>query len=186
MSKANAGQMVSIAHPMGNEGGVIGIDYVHEQVHVGRTFQSSYKSPEGADVADNVAINLQITTGALRECHFVFEVNAGGDTELEFYEGVTSSVGTAVYAHNMNRLEGTMTPECAVVHTPTVTNTGQRLHNSVLPGGTGVGSGATPGGTARAGSEWILKKSTKYLIRATNRSAAAQPMSATLQWYEIE
>ena len=136
MSKAQ-GQPMSIRDPLGHEGGVVVVDFPHENVHKGITFQSSYKSPEGSDVADNAAVQLQITTAANRDCHFSFEIHGGGDTEVELYEAPTSSGGTALFVHNMNRAEGAMTPGSTVVHTPTVTNTGLRLHNSLLPGGAG-------------------------------------------------
>ena len=158
----------------------IGIDYVHHEVHEGKTYQSSYKSPEGSDVADNGNITFLIVTGD-RLCHIVFMGAAGGDTESLLYEGVTTSDdGTPIFVHNMNR-NGIMTPSTAVYVTPTISDTGLTLHNSLISGGTGPHSG---GGQARTNTEWILKPNLKYAARMINRSGCATPMSFIAQWYE--
>lgn len=179
MSKYNP---VSIHSPLDPMGGVVTIDYAHHEVHEGHMYIASYKSPEGADVADNGTVILQITTGA-RYNHFTSLVSAGGDTEVEILEGVTSTGGTAVQANSMNR-NGDMTPASSVVHTPSISNAGTRIEHFLLPGG--VGANFSGGGMARKDTEWILKPNTKYAVRATNRAGNAQPMSVIIEWYEEE
>ena len=158
----------------------IGISYVHHEIHEGKTFQASYKSPEGSDVADNGNITFIIATGA-RYCHIVFMGAAGGDTESLLYEAVTTSDdGVSLGVHNMNR-NGIMTPSTAVSVTPTISDNGTLLHNSLISGGTGPHSG---GGQARTETEWVLKPDTKYAARMINRSGGTTPMSFIAQWYE--
>jgi len=157
------------------------IDLVHHEVHEGETFQSSYKSPDDGAIADNASLDMLLVTGASKYAHLTFSIAAGGDCEVLFYEStVTSNDGTALAENNMKRYS-TETATVVATYTPTVSNVGTLLHNSLQPGGRGPQS---PGGTSRAETEWILKTSTKYLIRATNRAGSAQPMSIVAQWYE--
>jgi len=156
------------------------IDTVHYEVHEGETFQSSYKSPDDGAIADNASLDMLLVTGA-NYAHLTFSVAAGGDCEVLFYEStVTSNDGTALAENNMQRYS-TNTATVTATYTPTVSNVGTLLHNSLQPGGRGP---QAPGGTSRAETEWVLKTGTKYLIRATNRAGTAQPVSIVAQWYE--
>lgn len=162
---------------------LVTISYEHHEVHEGKTFFASYKSPDGADVADNGALRFFLVGGA-RYSHIVFVASAGGDAEINFYESTAcSSPGTPLQAHNMNR-NGTMTPSLQVLHTPTVSDSGTRLVNELIPGGTG--GAQTPGGAARPGTEWILAPGTDYLVEVINRAGSSQPISIAVQWYEKE
>lgn len=166
--------------------GLTTIDSVHRMVHKGRTFQASYKSPEGADIADNGNVTFLIKTGG-REVHFAYSPAAGGDTELVFYEETTvSSNGTSVSRVNMNRRNSIFVPSVLVFHTPTVTGLGTLLQNILLPGGAGNPAASTPGGAFRSDTEWELKENTNYIVRIINRAGSAQPMSIGVQWYEID
>lgn len=179
---SGSGNPVIIKGPIDEHGGLTVIDFAHHEVHEGHMYIASRKSAEGADVADNGTLILQITTGT-RYAHFTFNVGGGGDTEVEFLESPTSTGGTALQSHNLNR-NGTMTPSCVVVHTPSISAAGTLLENFLIPGG--VGANFSAGGMARKDTEWILKPSTKYAIRATNRGGSAQPMSIVAEWYEEE
>jgi len=162
---------------------LVTIDTVHDHVHKGITVQASYKSPEGADVADNSDVTLAIFTGR-RTSHLAFQVAAGGDAELLLYEGASLSAnGTNLSAYNLNRADSIFTPSTHVTHTPSVTTNGILLHNSFLPGGI---AGGSVGGTARSETEWELKADTIYMIKLINRGGNAQPMSIVAQWYEEE
>lgn len=175
------GQPVRVVGPSDDiSGGVIVVDFAHHEVHEGHMYQSSFKSAEGADIADNGTIRVVLTTGT-RYNHTTFIITGGGDTEIGFYEGTVFTGGTPLSANSMNR-NGTMTPVTAVKHTPTVSNVGTRIHNSLEPGGTG--GAFTPGGSARADTEWILKRSTNYMVEGINRAGSSQPMSIIVQWYE--
>lgn len=179
MSKYNP---VSITDPRDEHDAVVIIDFPHHEVHEGHMFHVSYKSPEGGDIADNGTVVIQITTG-FRICHLLYHVAAGGDAEVEFLEASTTTGGTALQSHNTNR-NGTMTPSSVVVHTPSISDAGLQLDHFLLPGG--IGANFSSGGTGRRDTEWNLKIETKYVLRATNRSGSAQPMSVGLTWYEEE
>ena len=157
------------------------VSYPHHAVHDGEMYQSSYKSLEGSDVADNASIDILINTGADFIDHVTFVAAAGGDAELELFEYTeVSAPGTVIASNNMNR-NGGKHPSTVVSIGPTIDADGFRFHNSLLPGGTG---GNAAGGIARANTEWNYIPDTNYLARITNRSGNAKPMSVITQWYE--
>lgn len=161
-------------------GALVTIPVVHHEVHEGETFTSSYKSADGAPVADNGTVDLLLQTGA-KYAHLVFGVACGGDLEIALYEGTTvSNLGTPLAENNMKRYSA-KTATVAVTHSPTVTLVGTLLLNRFVPGGTGP---QAVGSTSRENTEWVLKASTIYLIRGINRAGNAQPMSTVAQWYE--
>lgn len=164
----------------GISGAFVTISAVHAEVHEGATYQASYKSPDGAEIADNGVIEMLLQVGA-KYAHTVFSISCGGDSEVALYEGTTfSNAGTALSENNMKRPSGAIA-SLAATYTPTITLPGTLLLNDFIPGGTGP---RAAGGTARRDSEWILKPNTNYLIRGINRSGNAQPMSIVAQWYE--
>lgn len=158
---------------------LVTIDIVHHETHEGEMFIASYKNADGAPVADNGTMDLQIYTGA-KYCHTVFSATFGGDFEVAFYENPTTSGGTSVAANNMNRNKG-IVATAAVVHTPSVSNVGTLLFNIFEPGGQKV---QAVGGATRSNSEWILLPERKYLLRATNRAGSTKDGSVVIQWYE--
>ena len=161
------------------------ISFVHHEVHEGNTFQASYKSPNAAPVADDAVLDLLLIAGDLAEPHIVFSIACGGDCEVELYEGTTvTDNGAALGAFNMHRhLADEKFATMAMFQGPTVNVIGLRLLNTLLPGGTGPSQSA--GGITRQDTEWVLHPGVTYLLRATNRAGAAQPMSILVQWYEL-
>jgi hypothetical protein len=157
------------------------IDYPHHEIHSGSTFLSSYKSAEGADIADNATITFTITVRA-RYPHMVFRAACGGDMEAELLEGptVTAGTGNATTVFNKNR-GSTRTPTVGVRRDMTVTDAGTLIEHELAPGGTG---GNSIGGASQQRPEWILNINTVYLFRITNRAGNAQPMSIAIEWYE--
>jgi hypothetical protein len=163
---------------------LVSIDTVHRMVHLGRTFQSSYKSPEGADIADNGALTILIQTG-VSEVHLAWHPASGGDAEIELYEGAAfSDAGVLLPRINMKRRANAYIPKTLTSVAPTITSLGARLMNELLPGGTGPAQSG--GGLGRPGTEWQLLDDTNYVLRLTNRSGSAQPASFIVQWYEID
>lgn len=156
------------------------VNTVHYKVHDGVTYQVSYKSPEGADIADNGNVTLLIRAGAM-ELDLTFSVAAGGDCEIEFRESPTVTAnGTALTPRNMNRAYSD-SPTASAFQGPTYTG-GTLLANYLNPGGT---KNQSVGGTARNNTEWVLAANTSYIIRGINRSGGAVPLSIVLQWYEV-
>lgn len=164
---------------------LIVIDFVHHEIHEGDTFQASQKSAEGSDIADDATYEMFIVTGDEAEAHLVFSGACGGDCEIELFENTAvSDNGTQLNVQNMRRsLHGINLNTTLAYEEPTITNVGDLLSIRFIPGGFGGGPTAS-GGTAREDTEWVLKVSTNYLIRATNRAGTAQPMSILAQWYE--
>jgi len=160
-------------------GALATINTVHYRVHDSTTYQTSYKSPEGADVADNGNVTLLIRVGP-RKPHITFSVAAGGDCEIEFREAVSLTAnGTALTLYNMDR-GSSNSPTASTFQGPTYTG-GTLLANYLNPGGT---KNQSVGGTARNNTEWILAANTNYIVRGINRSGGGTPVSIMLQWYE--
>lgn len=164
----------------GTTGALLTIETVHHEVHEGEMFHAAYTN---GSVANNGTVDVLLTTGA-KEAHTVWEVFAGGQVTVSLYEApTTSAAGTAVTAYNMKR-SSTNTPTAAVTHTPTVSATGTvtLVNGRILPGGTSPTTRV--GGGIRANAEWIMKASTKYLMRITNKSGGTIAINAVLEWYE--
>lgn len=159
-------------------GAVLTIDTLHHEVHEGEMFHAAHT----ASVANGANLDFQLTTGA-KDVHSAWEVFAGGQVTVSLFEAPTTSGGTAVAAYNMHR-DSPNTPQSAVVHTPTVSDTGSvaLVNGRILPGGTSPTTRV--GGGIRAGTEWILKPNTKYLLRVNNSSGGTIAINAVLEWYE--
>lgn len=161
-------------------GAALTIDIVHHEVHEGEMFHAAYTN---GSVSNTANADFQLTTGADKEAHSTFEVFAGGQVTVYLYEAPTTSGGTAIAAYNMKRIS-TNTPTATCVHTPTVSSVGTvpLVNGRILPGGTSPTTRV--GGGLRVGVEWILKPSTKYLLRATNTSGGTIAVNIVLEWYE--
>lgn len=159
-------------------GALTTIPVVHHEVHEGETFQASTYNDS---IADDATMMLLLRTGSARWPHMTFGVAAGGDAEVELLENPqVNNVGTGLTVYNMKR-STTTAPTTQVSQAPAIAG-GTLLAHFLNPGGTGANFSA--GGTARADSEWILARSSNYVIRITNRSGAAAPVSILVQWYE--
>lgn len=161
------------------------IDFVHHEVHEGNTFQACQKTADDSPVADNASYDMLLITGNEAEAHLVFSAAAGGICELIFYKDTTvSDNGAQIDVQNMRQsLHGIKLNTTRAFTTPTITLVGTMMHIRLLPGGTGPGQ-STSGSTIRENTEWVLEPNTNYLIRVTNRSGGAQPISILTQWYE--
>lgn len=154
-------------------------DEIHANIHRGVMFSGSYFD---LAIADDASIEILFQVDASQSAHLRFGGASGGDAELEIFEGTTfSAAGTAVPTNNRNRLSGN-TASTVITHTPTLTGDGTSLMAMYVPGGTGFLF--TQGGQSRSFEEWILVPGQDYLMRITNRSGVAQPLSALLDFYE--
>jgi len=158
---------------------LVTIDYVHNEVHEGNTYQVTTYT---GTVANGDSWSLLISlTGASKNAHMTFEYAAGGDAEIRFYENVTgSSYGTKMTSHNMDHVSSKVAT-VEIFRNPTLTVLGEAVFNVLSPGGTGGSSG---GGTFRLGTEHILAAGKRYYLQAINRAGSAKPMSVGVQWYE--
>jgi hypothetical protein len=151
----------------------------HHEIHEGETHLCSYKTPDGAPLADNATIAFVVTVGA-KECHMTAAGAVGGDFEGELREDVTYTGGTAVAIFNKKR-SSSEGATATVVRDPTITDAGTLLENRFVPGGTGP---QAVGGVGGQRAEWILEPGRVYLYRITNRAGNNQPGSLVLEWYE--
>jgi hypothetical protein len=161
------------------------IEEVHRLTHDGMVFHSSAKV---TGLADAGVYDLLVAVPAGAFPHFQrLQVTAGrGDIDLNVYEDTTTSAdGTTVPVFNVNR-NSARTPSSVVTHTPTVTGVGTLIHTQwIQPTATGVGQ--SPAGIVGEtnGEEWVLKPSTKYLVRLTNNSGATIDFRYEMLFYEI-
>jgi len=112
------------------------------------------------------------------EFHFTVSINVGGNCFVYLYrDPIVSNNGTAL--PSINRYQDLTPVEAAasgMFHTPTVTNVGALLSESLAPGGSGI---ATVGGSSRD-AQWIIDGNHTFLIRVTNSSGGNIPISITM------
>lgn len=143
----------------------------------GKEWQVSYKTPEGADLADNGNLDFVITlTGTSKDMHLDWRVASGGDAEIYLYEGMTGSAyGTLLDNNNRRRrFDGIYTGSASISVDPTITVTGTLIHHFFNPG------------TVVDDLDWFLAGGERYLFRVTNRDGETQPASVLFEWHEHE
>ena len=162
-------------------------DSMHRAAHDGFVYHTSGKVL--AMIADEVD-DFLIDVPAFTFPHFQrFRVIVGrGDIDMVVYEDtLTSNDGTDVGCQNTNRNADCVSGS-TIYSSPTITDVGTLIHTAWIPptsAGQGV-SGATGIAGETNGEEWILKPSTKYLIRMTNNSGATIDYSYEILWYELD
>lgn len=173
------GDSGNVAEVDGAAGGLVVQGMVHRMIHLGVLYEIGYVNEA---VADNGVIELLITTAAAQPAHMRFIAAAGGDARVALFENPTvSNVGTGLSEINRNR-NSSNTAVTAVTHTPTTSADGTQLMDHLLPGGSGFF--ATGGSAESSFEEFILKADEQYLFRVTNIAGSAQPVGASLTFYE--
>jgi hypothetical protein len=162
------------------------IDSTHQNAHEGFVWHCFQKNADGAQVADNAEQSFVIDLAAVAAdefLHLTWEAEAGGDAEIQLWEGSTYTGGSAHTPLNMHRGSSHTVPTGLVVTTgATITTTSKvQLDGTWLPGGRGPNSN---GGVGRGGTEWILKPGLVYSLHLINRAAAAKDMSLAFIFYE--
>lgn len=156
----------------------------HAEVHDGDTFTACYKTPDASPIANDATVVLLIKVGSTKQAHLVWGAAFGGEGEVQLFEGPNDTAdGNPLTEPNMNRGSAEVA-EVTVFQGPTIGNgvgNGTELVDVMVPGGT---TGRAVGSALRANTEWMLAKSTNYLLVLTNRAGNAQQASAQLQWYE--
>jgi len=158
-------------------GALATIDVGHYVLHQGQVFIASYKTPDGAPLADDAALDFGIEIGT-RHTHIVGIAACGGEAELLFYEGTEFTPGVMLAVFNRNRASD-KTTDVRVWHTPAVTDVGTLLEQQFMPGGTGPRAIGGQGSQERG---WALRPNENYLFRLINRSGASNPAGLVLEW----
>jgi hypothetical protein len=154
------------------------LEYEHSQIHEGE----HYFIDEFIDIANasNYEIILNVPNVAKR-IHFVFEYYYEAEGGLELWEGVSTDADGNTYTSFNSDRESSNTSGLVVTHTPTnaTTNGATRIVNHRIGSGKGIG------GTRRADQEKLLKRNTKYMVRATNYALGASNLfNFQFDWYE--
>ena len=163
----------------GADAPLITVDVNHQRNHDGRAYQAWVLYPYASPLAAGASCNIVFAAGPGVRMHLMIDALLMGDAELYFYEGATSTGGTAFTPVIRNR-NYTTASQVAMVVNPTVNTTGDLIDAQFLPGGVGKKSG---GGDAQS-LEFVLKPLTNYLIRMTNVNGTAHTGHITLEWYE--
>jgi hypothetical protein len=162
------------------------IDALHRMTHDGFVYHTSGKvtGMVDANVDDFLLEVPALTFPHFQRWRFGF---GRGDIDIQVYEGTTTSDDgteiTAIYNTNRNSAN---TPDLNIFSAPTVTDVGTLVHTTwMVPTSTGVGLSSAGLVGETNGEEWVLKPSTKYLIRVTNNSGATVSYAYEALWYEI-
>ena len=158
----------------------------HRLIHDGMYFSTNYGFTSLANGA-NLDILIAVPANSfphLRAWAYSLE---DGPCNFTLYEGTTTSDdGTALTSTNNNR-NSTNAPNAVWTHTPTISGVGTAiLENHYVPDpGGGFLSGSPGTNFSDVSEEWILKPSTKYLLRLTNNSGGAIDGSVYIVHYEL-
>lgn len=172
-------EMVSLAPYDSVSGAPYWLDVAHYEIHYGGMFHAEFVDDS---VADDGTVDVLLRTGDTAD-HAIFEVAVGGQSSVQMFEAPeVGAAGTEISSLNMNRLV-TRTAETLLYHTPTITATGaMTMVNRIIPAG--ATAQTRVGGQSSKGVEWVLAPSTDYLLRITNTSGGAVPVSVMFEWYE--
>lgn len=161
------------------------IDPEHYQIHEGKVF---YITRYVSSVSNGASSDILMAVPASLYPHLRAYIVTANDAPMRvfLYEGATTSDdGTGMTGYNLNR-NSANTASTVVTHSPTVTGTGTLLDISLIPDtGGGLFSPGGGAGSSDLPTEWILKPSTKYLIRVTNDSGSATAVDFQIFWYEV-
>lgn len=149
----------------------------HARIHEGNAFIQSGIHTIAAG-ADHYHL-IDVGAGIYPHMRFMNASITGGPFSMQIFEGATvSSAGTPETAFNMNRNSSNL-PGVAISYDPTITNAGTALPTVLIPGGRQTG-----GFGEFLEIEWILKPSTKYLLKMHNYSSQPEDASVLSFWYQ--
>jgi hypothetical protein len=152
----------------------------HRLIHDGMFFTAFHRN---AAVAAAGTLDVLFSVPANTYPHFqLLEITLdGGTVTYDMYEDtVTSADGTALVGYNRNR-NSIIVPDMTLFHTPTVTDAGTILDSLNFPS---AGNKVAIFDETTHG-EWVLKPSTKYLLRFTNGSVGDRDISVRMAGYEL-
>lgn len=166
---------------------LIGIDVVHNYVHVGKSYTANYLEKA---VASNGFARLHIKTGA-RAAHALLELECEGKVYFRTFSGPTiTGDGTGPGTGDLDKL--TLFNRCGscsngnttqAFYGPTYSAIGAKRGNRMLPFGTG---GTAVGGQASSRVESVFNPNASYIIEIQNVSGQARDIGIVVDWYEVD
>jgi hypothetical protein len=165
---------------------VSAIDSTHRMTHEGFLHHTSGKLTGLLDTGvQDVLISVPAAT--FPHFHRATISFGAGDIDIVVSEGATTSDdGTPSPVFNTNR-NSAIANGTQIFIDPTVTGVGTVFHTQwAVPTAAGIGASEQGIANVTSGEEWILKPSTKYLLRITNNSGSTIDMRYELFWYEIK
>ncbi|GEM_PF-5307397 len=143
-----------------------------------------YSASNQYSIASSGVAYMQSTTPSNKLIHLIsrdLTANGGGPITVELFEAPTITDGTTPPTiYNLDR-RSAKTPSWQLYTNPTGVSGGTKLLIAqISTGGGPKGSGGLSSGI----SEFILKPSTKYVLKMTNTGAQTSLVTLTYLWYE--
>lgn len=159
--------------------GIAIIPTEHKAIHDGVAYFADLEAL--GTLTAGATYNVAITTPASGAIHlrgWLFGANNGPCTTV-LYEGSTTSGGTSVTPKNFNRLSSNTT-SVTVAKGVTVSATGTALQTDL------ISADKNSSGLPQTQElEWILKRSTTYVLRITNNGLQTATIDLNVSWYEV-
>ncbi len=150
----------------------------HHKVHEGMMYSVSHIFET---IAENANAEILFKTDPNKVTDLNAVVGAEGKAFIYIYrEPENSDLGTKIAIIPLNQVK-TSVYKGAAYHSPTITDTGTELKQTMVPAGS---KGQTAGGTAKTGAEFSLKRDTFYLFRVTSKKSGNASISIDLEFYE--
>lgn len=153
------------------------IEPEHTRIHEGVAYIHSHEHIVANDVnLDHLLKNPAGSFPHLRWWRFITTASPG--MIMIFKNPTTTADGTATNTVNLND-NSTNTPNLQLFSNPTVTDPGTEMYVDYV-----TGTKLQGGSPDKIISEIILKPSTNYLIRYTNRAGVDIDLNTNIFWYE--
>jgi len=159
----------------------------HYRTHAGQAFVSGnfWSETAGNRLADNGYGVILIKPKT--EMHLRIGADSGGDAEVRFFKGVSTTTSTlATAAIILNKSGGSTKTSSATItwgSSVLVSTYGTGYPGRFLAGG--IGGNAAGGSIGDLHGELNLSTSAgTYAVRVINRGGVVQPASIVLDWYE--
>lgn len=176
---ADYGVLIRVAGPVDAVSGAVQvIQWEHSRIHSGR----GYTWSEKASVNNGATLYHLMDNGAANYPHLrlVLMQATSAPFDVALYESPTIAAnGTPNAVQNNNRNSANVSG-LAIYDSPTVTSDGTLLEY-LLIAGTKQSGGSGDSGVE---TEWVLKPSTKYLLKMTNNSGGVATIGCRMFWYE--
>lgn len=159
------------------------IEAEHRAIHEGFLFSANRSFTGLADSGDS---ELLLSVPASTYPHLRRIAISVTDTPvtLTVFEGTTTSDdGTAITTFNRNR-NSSRTADATLYHTPTVSSAGTAIATRYFPDAGGFFTSGPSQGDGFS-EEFVLKPSTKYLIRLNNGSGGQIAGNFEIMFYEL-